>query len=48
MCEARIQHHNQTLSLPMTLANIATRKQYYSGGKGRNKFFAPQGKGRPQ
>jgi hypothetical protein len=48
MCEARVQHHNQTLSLPMTSANIATRQQYYSGGKGRNKFFAPQGKWRPQ
>jgi len=47
-CEARIQHHNQTLSLPMASANIATRQQYYSGGKGRNKFSAPQGRGRPQ
>ena len=40
-CEARIQHHNQTLSIPMASTNIASRQQYYSRGKNRNKFFAP-------
>ena len=47
-CEAHIQHHNQTLSIPMASANIASRQQYYFGGKNRNKFSAPQGRGRPQ
>jgi hypothetical protein len=46
--EARIQHHNKTLSISMASANITSRQQYYSGGKNRNKFSAHQGKGRPQ
>jgi hypothetical protein len=47
-CEARIQHHNQTLSIPMASANIASCKQYYSKGKNQNEFSTPHGKGRPQ
>jgi len=31
-CEARIQHNNKPLSLPMASANVATQQQHFSGG----------------
>ncbi|KAJ7010554.1 hypothetical protein NC653_001110 [Populus alba x Populus x berolinensis] len=34
MCEACTQHNNQTLSLSPALANIATRQQPFTGGRG--------------
>ncbi|KAA8534369.1 hypothetical protein F0562_031880 [Nyssa sinensis] len=46
MCEARIQHNNQIPSLPVASANVATRQQYFSGGRGRGNLSAPRGRGR--
>ncbi|KAA8528425.1 hypothetical protein F0562_035780 [Nyssa sinensis] len=44
--KARIQHNNQILSFPMALANVATRQQHFSRGRGRGNLSASQGRGR--
>ncbi|KAJ0034611.1 hypothetical protein Pint_24642 [Pistacia integerrima] len=41
-CEARIEHNNQMISLPMASANVATRQQHFTGGRGRGTFSPPR------